>query len=80
MDVYVRAGSENQKSIPLEDEIEFNMYLQKFAFLTEKGQGYVRDYSLGFDKVSKKLRETIILNLNLNRLRANVRTYHQATL
>ena len=35
--------------------MDFNVYLQKFAFQTEKGQGYVRDYSLGFDKVSKKL-------------------------
>ena len=69
MDLYVRADSNNQKSIPLEDEIEFNMYLQKFAFQTEKGQGYVRDYSLGFDQVSKKLITTRIMALTYGNIR-----------
>ena len=35
--------------------MDFNMYLRKFAFSTEKGREYIKTKQLGFDKVSQKL-------------------------
>ena len=55
MDLFVREDSNGERELPLENQMEFYMYLKQFAFQTVEGQEYVRSQQLGFDKKSGKL-------------------------
>ena len=54
-DLFVKEDSAGTKQLPLANEMEFYMYLNEFAFKTDKGREYMRSQHLGFDKKTGRL-------------------------